>query len=149
MRSRRSTEYLALCVAALFLGCSDGLTPNAIAGTYRLERVGNSPLPAIVYSDPLMTTRVFSETLEIGADGFAEITSDLEHRYLWPDAPPPSRGAASSRYIYELVDRMIELRFFCGINALCTDSRFTARRTARGLVIEGNEFYGTRHYVRR
>src|SRR5512145_681788 len=69
---------LIFLLALPSLACESSLSPDAVAGTYVLRRVGGDLLPAVLYTTEYSRVRVWADTLVFRADGQGTRSSLLE-----------------------------------------------------------------------
>ena len=133
--SNRAASVLALSLAALLaMGCSDGLAPLEVAGTYVLLSINGDPLPAPAgYQGPADgSVTVIADTLRLAADGSGslvrveETSSDAQSRYRYEEP-----------LHYGTTEGGIAITLDCPANALMqciAGPHMTARRADTGLI---------------
>ena len=116
LSNRIASALLASFVALLAAGCdSEPLAPSAVAGTYVLQSINGSPLPAAAgYQGPAdEAIVVIADTLSLAADGTGSIVRVEE-----TSAGESSRVRRESALHFETGDDGIAITFDCPSNAL-------------------------------
>jgi hypothetical protein len=134
-------------------GCRESvesLSPLDVVGTYVLERVGDAPVPAVIFADGRGTVRVIADTLVLGTDGrgrFVSVQTIEAQGTTGPVAPTRTE----SDLFFGIAGSRIEIVFACPPGANCAPGPHRiARRRAPWLIVE-NTFSeeGLRYYRRR
>lgn len=138
---RLSRILLSCALLAWVAGGCEGspLSPTEVAGTYVLERVGDSPLPAVTVNTDYATFTVLADTLRLLPDrtGFETQVLRVElHGAATPPATEPSRQPLG----YRLRGNRIVLSYGCAPSEVCqlanTVGGATGYFTSDGLVME-------------
>jgi hypothetical protein len=118
----------ALSVLALASGCRESLSPPGLVGTYVLQRVGDAPIPAVIFAAGGTTVRVIADTLVLGMNNRGRFVSI---QTIEAQAGPGAPTRIAARLTYSVVrvqeapaDRVtsrveVHLHFECPPNALC------------------------------
>lgn len=148
--SVRHATFRALSVlAVLAAGCRESLSPFAVAGTYVLERVGDAPVPTVIFTDSRGTVRVIADTLVLGADGrgrFISVQTIEPEGASGPGAPM----RVESDLRFDIVGSMVEITYVCPPSALClAGPHLIARRRSLWLIVEETLASDALRYYRR
>lgn len=127
--------------ALLLAGCESPLTPTDVAGTYVLERVGSSPLPAPIVATDNFTITLVTDTLRLKTD---ETGSEVRRQEVSSNAgdAPAHLERSDVPLVYRTRAGGIELSYLCPPDAVCLDvfvAPIVGTRTDTGLVLHGVE----------
>jgi hypothetical protein len=150
MGIRRSTILASSIASAFVAGCGGDPTDADVRGVYVLDRVGNQPLPAVVFENSAGSVRIIADTLRLTGDGRGSTTSIqvFERQGSGSTADAPTRY--DGQLAYALSGSRIMMDFICGPNALClAGPHLIARRGAPGLVVEWSITSDEPMYYRR
>ncbi len=120
MSVRTLTLLAAGVLSAAMLGCRDGTSPGQVSGTWVLERIGDDPVPSVIFRQGGTTVRILADTLRLGTAGrgrFVRIQAIVDADGN-PSPAGPSRLETALRYTVHL--STVEIFYVCPINALCT-----------------------------
>jgi hypothetical protein len=117
--SLRPFRMLAASVVAM-LGCRDGLSPASVRGTYVLEKVGDDPMPSVIFRGPQGTVRVIADTLRLVADGRGTFVRVHVIESAESDAVAGAPGRLESALSYRVDGSKVEISYVCPPNAMCT-----------------------------
>jgi hypothetical protein len=138
---RLSHILLSCALLAWVAGGCEGtpLTPSNVAGTYVLERVGDSPLPAVTVNTAYATFTVVADTLRLLPDRTGTETQVLRvelHGAATPPVVEPSRQPLG----YRLRGNRIVISYGCASGEVCQLANMvgsaTGYLTSDGLVME-------------
>jgi len=146
---RHLRPFVSLALGALLVaGCDRSiLSPGEVAGTYVLERVNASPLPAVITDTEFTTVTLLADTLRLNDDSTGSEVR-VQHYVAHPNGTTPTRETLSLFVRYEPRHGGIRLGYACSIdgNSLCLSVvpvEITAELTSTGLVmhIESNDWH--------
>ncbi|HEX5726559.1 MAG TPA: hypothetical protein VFX98_13880 [Longimicrobiaceae bacterium] len=131
---------LALATGLLVSGGCDsalGVDPAEVAGTYVLEAVAGSPLPAVVMENEDFMSTVLADTFRFSGDGTGRQSVRTRLR-LHATGVTENISFQQQTFGYRIRGARIEITYVCAPNALCLPGpHLIARPTADGLRIEG------------
>jgi hypothetical protein len=133
MRTFRLVCSAILLLAAL-PACDSPVTPAAVAGTYVLESIGRTPLPAVLPSWSPTRTVVVADTLRLGAGSEG---SRVTVQRPESAAPRIAADTVRSPLGYRVRSGRIEITFLCAEPALCSmveGPHMVGRLTSGGVV---------------
>ena len=146
MHLRHARIFALSVLGVLASGCRESTSPPSVTGTYVLDRVGDAPVPAVIFTDSRGTVRVIADTLVLEANNrgrFVTVQTIEAQGGSGPGAPT----RAESRLVYAIV-RMptettralasrIAMSFECPIGAACAAGpHLVAWREGAWLVVE-------------
>lgn len=114
---RTASRAVAALILAGISACGDPLSPEDVAGMYRLTSRDGAPLPVLVYSGNATDVFLVSETLVLRPDHTGQIAVVQEIRRVGGE----TETLTYSRDLgYDIVDDRIEITMICGPAELCT-----------------------------
>jgi hypothetical protein len=130
----RST-MAAFVLAGAVGGCSDSTGPDAVAGTYRLQRYEGQPLPVFFMQTSIGTLSVLDEVLVFGDDG--EGVSTIVYREVSTANPAGVSIRVTRGFDYDVNGTRIEITFACpdGGASCAAGPHLTGDRIAGGLAL--------------
>ena len=131
----RST-IAALVVAGALSGCGDSTGPDALAGTYRLQRYEGQPLPVFFMQTSIGTLSVLDEVLLFGDDG--EGVSTIVYREVSTVNPAGVSIPVTRGFDYDVNGTRVEITFACPSNSAASCAagpHLTGERIAGGLAL--------------
>jgi hypothetical protein len=138
---RLSRRFLpAFLLACAIGGCDSPSGPSDVAGTYVLERVGGSPVPAVTADNDYGVFTIVADTLRIGP-GRTALEARTTRIEAHGSGTPPSTDHSQMELVYELRGSRITLSFApCPDAAVCAlvlrPAPVSGHFTAGGLVVE-------------
>ena len=126
----RPRNLIFIGLAVLLAGCSDPFGPADVDGVYQLERIGDDPLPAVLFSNDHYTLRVLSDTMILYANGTGTIFSVQEGESLDEGFEPSGPIRVETPIGFRVRSDRIEIEFYCPPNAMCVQGpHITAWKT--------------------
>lgn len=119
MLVRPSIPASVALLAVLTLGCRESLEPEAVVGTWSLQRVVDDPLPTVLYSTEHVVVWVTSDTIRLRADGSGTISGVRSYTPVEQGVEPQGPGWSQSDIHFRVIDGRIEIEYVCPINASC------------------------------
>lgn len=138
---RRFTRFApALLALAAAWSCDQPLPldPDEVSGTYVLESVGGTPLPALVSDGEMFTVRMVADTFRLTRERTGARSYALRVRSNAVAGQPEEAASVQTGLAYQLRGERIEFEFICPPNALCAPPpHWVGRVTATGLRLDG------------
>jgi len=138
--------FPALVLACVIGGCDSPFGPSDVAGTYVLERVGSSPVPAVIGDTEYGTFTILADTFRLERDGSGSEVQVLRVQRHEAGAPATTETLRNPLGYSLTGGRGIEIGYSCGPpNTLCallnSVPALSGHFTGDGLVIDYPEPY--------
>jgi hypothetical protein len=134
---RRAVQSTAVLLCVVPAGCQVSVGPSGVWGLYGLERVGESSLPAVIYSDEFIVFTILADTLEFEADCRGRRITVQAAEYLQPGGSPGHETRSEAAFTCRSVGGRIEISFVCPPEASCiAPPHMRARQIPGGLQVD-------------